>query len=157
VLDPLGTAIAGKAAGIHGVAPVGNTLRATLITSASLPTSPSSPNYLIDIPATLVGLALGIGTAALRDHLDDRFRTPFGFEAQTGAPVLALIPAFHWVTLHNASGLAMVRNPDPVIAEAYRGLRTRARPWSPMAYYSGARPSWARLHEPGVDRAGCAH
>jgi polysaccharide biosynthesis transport protein len=111
---------------INGVAPVVSTLRATVITPASLPTSPSSPNYLIDILAALVvGLALGIGTAALRDHLDDRFRTPFELEAQTGAPVLTLIPAVRWLTRRNASGLAMARNPDSVIAEAYRGLRTR--------------------------------
>jgi tyrosine-protein kinase len=115
-----------KAAGINGVAPTVSTLRATVITPASLPTSPSSPNYLIDILAALVvGLALGIGSAALRDHLDDRFRTPFELEAQTGAPVLTLIPAVHWLTRRNASGLAMARNPDSVIAEAYRGLRTR--------------------------------
>ena len=103
-----------------------NTLRATLITSALLPTSPSSPNYLVDIFAALVvGLGLGIGTAAVRDHLDDRFRGPLELEAETGAPVLALVPAFRPVWPDPASRLAIVWNADSVVAEAYRSLRTR--------------------------------
>jgi polysaccharide biosynthesis transport protein len=107
---------------------LGNALRATVITPASLAASPSSPNYLLDISiALVVGLGLGIGTAALRDHLDDRFRDPYDLEAQTGAPVLALVPAFRSLTRDPASRLAVVWNPDSVIAEAYRGLRTRVR------------------------------
>lgn len=102
------------------------TLHATLITPAALPTSPSSPNYLTDIAAALiVGLGLGIGTAAIRDHLDDRFRGPLDLEAQTGAQVLALVPAFRTVSRDPARELALVWSPDSVVAEAYRGLRTR--------------------------------
>jgi capsular exopolysaccharide synthesis family protein len=102
------------------------TLHATLITRAALPTSPSSPNYLIDIAAALiVGLGLGIGTAAIRDHLDDRFRGPLDLEAQTGVQVLALVPAFRTVGRDPASELALVWSPDSVVAEAYRSLRTR--------------------------------
>ena len=103
-----------------------STLHATLITSALLPTSPSSPNYLVDILAALVvGLGLGIGTAAIRDHLDDRIRGPFDPEAETGAPVLALVPAFRPVWPDPASALAIVWNADSVVAEGYRSLRTR--------------------------------
>jgi succinoglycan biosynthesis transport protein ExoP len=102
------------------------TLHATLITPAALPTSPSSPNYVTDIAAALiVGLGLGIGTAAIRDHLDDRFRGPLDLEAQTGAQVLALVPAFRTVSRDPASELALVWSPDSVVAEAYRSLRTR--------------------------------
>jgi polysaccharide biosynthesis transport protein len=102
------------------------TLHATLITPAALPTSPSSPNYLIDIAAALVvGLGLGIGTAAIRDHLDDRFRGPLDVEAQTGVQVLALVPAFRTLSRDPASELALVWSPDSVVAEAYRSLRTR--------------------------------
>lgn len=100
-------------------------LHATMITSASRPTSPASPNYLVDIVAALVvGLALAIGSAAVRDHLDDRFRGPADLEAQTGAPVLALVPAFRALPPDPASRLAMTWNPGSVVAEAYRGLRT---------------------------------
>lgn len=102
------------------------TLHATLITPAALPGSPSSPNYLIDIlAALLVGLGLAIGTAAIRDHLDDRLRGPFDPETQTGAPVLALVPAYHTLSRDPASHLAIVWNPNSVVAEAYRSLRTR--------------------------------
>jgi len=102
------------------------TLHATLITPAALPASPSSPNYLVDILAALIlGLGLAIGTAAIRDHLDDRLRGPFDPEAQTGAPVLALVPAYHSLSRDPASHLAIVWNPNSVVAEAYRSLRTR--------------------------------
>lgn len=99
---------------------------ATLITPATLPGSPSSPNYLVDIGAALiVGLALGIGTAGLRDHLDDRVRGPLDVQAQAGTPVLALLPSFRSARHDPASRLVMVGSPDSVVAEAYRGLRTR--------------------------------
>lgn len=102
------------------------TLRATLITAAILPTSPSSPNALVDILAALVvGLALAVGSAALRDHLDDRFRGPLDVEARTGAAVLALVPAFRTVGRAPSAELALLWNPDSVVAEAYRSLRTR--------------------------------
>jgi tyrosine-protein kinase len=102
------------------------TLHATLITPAELPASPSSPNYLLDIlTALILGLGLGIGTAAIRDHLDDRLRGPFDPETRTGAPVLALVPAYRPVSRDPASHVAIVWNSKSVVAEAYRGLRTR--------------------------------
>jgi tyrosine-protein kinase len=101
-------------------------LHATLITRASMPTSPSSPNYLIDILAALVvGLGLGLGTAAIRDHLDDRIRGPFDPAELTGAPALSLVPAFRPIWPDPASRLTIVWNADSVVAEAYRNLRTR--------------------------------
>jgi capsular exopolysaccharide synthesis family protein len=102
------------------------TLHATLITPAALPGSPSSPNYLVDIIAGLVvGLGLAVGTAAIRDRLDDRFRGPLDVEAQTGTPVLAMIPAYRTLSRDPASELPLLWNPDSVVAEAYRSLRTR--------------------------------
>jgi len=99
---------------------------ATLLTPASLPARPSSPDYAIDLGAALlVGLALGIGSAALRDYLDDHVRGPLDVEAQTGAPVLAVIPAFRLGRRDRGVRLVMVTHPDSVAAEAYRGLRTR--------------------------------
>lgn len=101
-------------------------LYAAVINPATLPKSASSPRYLIDILAALVvGLGLSIGTAAIRDHLDDRLRSPVDLESETGAPVLALVPAFRSVTRDPASRLVTVWNPDSVITEAYRGIRTR--------------------------------
>jgi capsular exopolysaccharide synthesis family protein len=102
------------------------TLHATLVTPAQLPTSPSSPNYLVDILAGLVvGLGLAIGTAAIRDHLDDRIRGTSEAEDLTGAPVLAVIPAFRPVWPDPASELAVLWNADSIVSEGYRNLRTR--------------------------------
>jgi len=99
---------------------------ATLVTPASLPAKPSSPNYAIDLGAALiVGLGLGIGSAALRDYLDDHLRGPLDVEAQAAAPVLAVIPAFRLRKRHRSGRLVMVTNPDSVVAEAYRSLRMR--------------------------------
>jgi polysaccharide biosynthesis transport protein len=118
------------AASQHGTktatTPTTATLHATLITPAALPTSPSSPNYLVDIIAGLVvGLGLAMGTAAIRDRLDDRFRGPLDVEAQTGTQVLAMIPAYRTLSRDPASELPLLWNPDSVVAEAYRSLRTR--------------------------------
>jgi succinoglycan biosynthesis transport protein ExoP len=109
-----------------GTKKITTTPTAAVVTGASLPTSPSSPNYLIDIAvALIVGLALGIGTAGLRDHLDDHVRGPLDVEEQAGAPMLGLIPAFRPTARSPAGWLAMVTRPDSIVAEAYRGLRTR--------------------------------
>jgi capsular exopolysaccharide synthesis family protein len=106
--------------------PAFESLRAALITSPALPSSPSSPNFLVDIGAALIiGLGLAIGTAAIRDHLDDRFRSPAEIDAQTGAPLLALVPAFVRAERGPASLLTMTWSHNSVVAEAYRSVRTR--------------------------------
>jgi len=62
---------------------------ATLITPAALPTSPSSPKKGLDYGvALLLGLSLGIGTAAMRDRLSDRLRGPTDLESRTITPLL---------------------------------------------------------------------
>ena len=105
----------------QGSAPI-----ATLITPASLPTAPSSPNKALDIGAALiVGLALAFGSAWLRDRLDDRVRGPADLEAQSGAPVLARIPAIPSASRHSGSPLAVIASPDSAVAQAYRDLRAR--------------------------------
>jgi capsular exopolysaccharide synthesis family protein len=106
--------------------PVNTAPTATLITSASLPATPSSPKPALDYGiALLVGLSLGIGTAAIRDRMNDRVRGPADLEACTGAPLLALVPAF-WPTGRKAAGrLIMLSRPRSVVADAYRSLRTR--------------------------------
>jgi capsular exopolysaccharide synthesis family protein len=104
----------------------GVTPTAILVTPASMPTSPAGPKYLIDIAAALiVGLAAGVGTAALRDYMDDGLRGPLDLESQAGAPVLALIPAFRPGRRDPGGRLVVVAYPRSLAAEAYRGLRTR--------------------------------
>jgi len=115
-----------QATGTKTATPQAATLRAVVITPASLPTSPSSPKYLIDILAALiVGLGLSIGTAAIRDRLDDRCRGAADLEEHAGAPVLTLVPSFLRLARDPAGALPIARYPDSAVAEAYRGLRTR--------------------------------
>ena len=99
---------------------------AALITPAMLPASPYSPKYPLDIGVALIaGLALAVATAWGRDHLDDRLRGPLDLERQADADVLALIPAFRKRGREPSYRLAMALSPRSIVAEAYRGLRTR--------------------------------
>jgi polysaccharide biosynthesis transport protein len=99
---------------------------ATLITSASLPGSPYSPRYPLDIGvALLAGLALAVATAWGRDYRDDHLRGPLDLERQADADVLALIPAFRPRGRAPGYRLVMALSPRSMVAEAYRGLRTR--------------------------------
>ena len=99
---------------------------AALITPAPLPASPYSPKYALDIGVALIaGLALAVATAWGRDHLDDRLRGSLDLERQADADVLALIPAFRPRGRQPGYRLAMALSPRSIVAEAYRGLRTR--------------------------------
>ncbi|MGO8980697.1 MAG: polysaccharide biosynthesis tyrosine autokinase [Streptosporangiaceae bacterium] len=105
--------------------PIGG-VQAALITPASLPNAPSSPDRLLDVGVGLiVGLVLGTGVAFLRDWMDDRLRGPADLEGQAGAPVLAVIPAFRRDHGDAAGQLVVVGYPDSKPADAYRNLRTR--------------------------------
>jgi polysaccharide biosynthesis transport protein len=96
-----------------------------VITRATLPVSPASPNHLIDVGVALIlGLALGVGVVLLRDRLDDRLRGPRDLEVRVGAPLLAAVPAYRR-SAHDATALVAVNDPASLPAEAYRDLRTR--------------------------------
>ncbi len=101
-------------------------VQAAIITPASLPLSPSSPNRPLDVGvALLAGLVLGLGTALVRDRIDDRLRGPIDLAERTDAPVLAVIPAFRRRRSDPARGLVVLTSPGSAVAEAYRNLRTR--------------------------------
>jgi succinoglycan biosynthesis transport protein ExoP len=96
-------------------------LDTTVITPATRPSAPASPNHLVDVGiALIIGLVLAGGTAYVRDRLDDRLRGPDELEKNGGGPLLAVVPA------------ARRTRTDPVVArrrtspgaEAYRELRT---------------------------------
>ena len=64
-----------------------------IIARATLPSSPASPNHVLNgALALLLGLAAGIGFAFLRERLDDRLRGQPDLEARAAAPVLAVVP-----------------------------------------------------------------
>ncbi len=96
-----------------------------VVQPAELPSSPTSPNYAQDAAlALVVGLALGVGLAFLRERLDDRLRGRGDLEARAGAPVLAVVPhASSWKKRKEAR-LVTVTEPRSAPSEAYRTLRT---------------------------------
>jgi tyrosine-protein kinase len=98
-----------------------------VVQSANLPTGPSSPNHPLNAAlGLLVGLALGVGIAFLRERLDDSIRSREDLEEHLGAPVLVAIPKFSLPKRVMAArrGLVTVHDPTNAAAEAYRTLRT---------------------------------
>jgi succinoglycan biosynthesis transport protein ExoP len=96
-----------------------------IVADAELPTSPSSPNNPRNgALALIVGLALGIGLAFLRERLDDRLAGREDFEMRLGAPVLAIVPRISNWKRRGPPRLASVAAPKSPAAEAYRTVRT---------------------------------
>jgi Mrp family chromosome partitioning ATPase len=95
-------------------------LKSSVISNAQRPSAPSSPKHNVDVAiAVLIGLALGIGTAFLRDRLDDRLRGAPDLEFLGGAPVIGLIPPVRrWLP----SRAPVLRDPDSPGSVAYSDL-----------------------------------
>lgn len=105
----------------------------SLADRASVPASPTRPKpTLYTLLAAILGLALGLALAFLRDRLDHRLRTADEVEAHFDPPVLARVPTRG---RSEKSGAAFV--------EAYRLLRTNlqfatvGRPARSIAVTSG--------------------
>jgi capsular exopolysaccharide synthesis family protein len=61
--------------------------------SARLPSSPSSPNLMLNVAlGGVIGLALGVGYAVIRSVLDRRIRNADDIERETGASVVGTLP-----------------------------------------------------------------
>jgi succinoglycan biosynthesis transport protein ExoP len=107
-----------SAAGATNVSPV----KLALIQHAAIPQKPVSPNVPLNIAlGALVGLALGIGLAVLRETLDTRIRNERDIESITDVPILGGI-----VFDPNASVRPLIVHADPRSprAESFRSLRT---------------------------------
>lgn len=105
------------------------TLRVT--ESASLPSSPSSPNLkLAVVVGLLLGGALGIAYAVLKNMLDKRIRTADQVEREFAIPVIGTIPTSKGLTegqrLEFSSDEAAYnsRSTHSPVSEAMRQLRT---------------------------------
>jgi capsular exopolysaccharide synthesis family protein len=100
-------------------------VQVVVVTDATLPASPVSPDRLLIITvAAIVGLALGVGVALLRDWMDDGLRGPLDLETQANAPVLAQLPGSDR-RRRAGDGLVVVSSPNSAVGDAYRILRTR--------------------------------
>jgi len=96
--------------------------------SARLPTSPSSPNWKLNLAlGALAGLLLGVGYAVVRDRMDRRIRSAEQVERATGLAAVGELPlesslSGHLEVLPAAD--ARGRGTFVSLAEAFRGLRT---------------------------------
>jgi polysaccharide biosynthesis transport protein len=97
-------------------------------TPASVPTTPIG-NTIVEVVgvAFILGLALGIGLAFVRDHFDDVIRDEDDFKrASEGRPVLGRIPI--WKPRdHDTERVASLVDPTSSAAEAYRELSAGVR------------------------------
>lgn len=88
---------------------------------AAVPSSPTTPNKVLNIGLGLVvGVLIGVGVAVLREVLDTTVKGPSDFE-EIGVPVLGLVP-FDKRTPR--SPIAFRTDPHSSRSEAYRQLRT---------------------------------
>ncbi|MDN4641342.1 polysaccharide biosynthesis tyrosine autokinase [Agreia sp. PsM10] len=97
-------------------------VKLTLVQHAEVPQTPVSPNVPLNIAlGGLVGLALSIGLAVLRETLDNRIRNERDVELITAAPILGGI-----VFDAKASERPLIVHDDPRSprAESFRTLRT---------------------------------
>ena len=104
---------------------IGSQSGGQVIASATLPASPSSPSHVRDaLLALIVGLALGVGVAFLRERLDDSLRGRDDLEQAIRAPILAVIPHVPDWRDPEFPDLVTKLAPKSASAEAYRTLRT---------------------------------
>ncbi|HXJ62492.1 MAG TPA: polysaccharide biosynthesis tyrosine autokinase [Actinomycetota bacterium] len=91
---------------------------------------PVRPDHLRDaIFAVIIGLAIGIAAAFLRDYADDSLRGPDDLERQAGAPLLGVIPHVSSRSTgikgkRDAQYLVSVADPKAPATESYRTMRT---------------------------------
>lgn len=101
-----------------GVSPV----RITQVTEALVPESAVSPNIPLNLAlGFLVGLALGLGIAVLRETLDTRIRGEHDITGLTSAP---LVGGIAYDAKASERPLIVQDDPRSVRAESFRTLRT---------------------------------
>jgi polysaccharide biosynthesis transport protein len=111
-----------------------------VVDRARPPISPVRPRKSLNLMLSLiVGLALGCALALFNEYLDNSVKVPEDVEQLVNLPVLGIIPAVSSVMSYAArrkplprtvvatgmtSELATVAQPQSVVSEAYRALRT---------------------------------
>jgi capsular exopolysaccharide synthesis family protein len=97
-----------------------------VIDPASLPSSPTSPNFSRNILlGLLAGLILGVSAALLRERLDERLRGRDDVEIAAQARVLAVVPRFESFQRGDATPRpVLLLDPAAGASESFRNLRT---------------------------------
>jgi capsular exopolysaccharide synthesis family protein len=98
-----------------------------IIDFALLPLRPSKPNrQLIIIIGSILGIALGIGFAFLRNYLDRSIKNPDEIENK-GVPVLSWVPSIEELKELGSSQLEFIvaNKPNATASESFKALRTR--------------------------------
>jgi succinoglycan biosynthesis transport protein ExoP len=102
--------------------------QAAILDDATRPGSATGPNYLVNAAAGLaLGLLLGVGSALLRDSLDDSVRGARDLVEQADLPVLATLRLTAGEGAEGSDGIVVVDAPHSPAAEAYRQLRGKVR------------------------------
>lgn len=97
-------------------------LKGTIVDAASLPAGPVSPNVMRNLAlATVLGLAMGVGVALLREVLDTSTKTAEDVTSSLDAPILGTF-AFD-AEVSRRPLISALRSHEPR-AEAFRVLRT---------------------------------
>ena len=96
-----------------------------VLVDAVVPTSPTSPNLLLNIAlAAILGAFVGLIAAFVRERMDDRLRGRPDLEETMGAPVMTMIPEIPSWRDREKAHLVTLEAPRSPAAEAYRTLRT---------------------------------
>jgi succinoglycan biosynthesis transport protein ExoP len=96
-----------------------------ILVGAAVPTTPTSPNLLLNLAlAALLGAFIGLIAAFVRERMDDRLRGRIDLETAIGAPVMTMIPQIPSWRDRERAHLVTLQAPRSPAAEAYRTLRT---------------------------------
>ena len=120
--DATAASLSSTVAEIEARPDLASPVQLTVVEQAAVPTSPVSPRTPVNVAlGGLIGLALAIGFALLRELLDTRIRGERDVRAVTEAPILGAIA---WDPKAKQRPLIVHADPQSPRSESFRTLRT---------------------------------
>jgi len=100
--------------------------RAKIIDRATVPTTPFQPNRKrMVVISIVIGLAIGVLLAFLRNHVDNTFKTKEDIEKHLKLPVIGMVPKIRSIFLGKTNSERVVlKEPRSPFAEAINDIRT---------------------------------